>query len=261
MVRADNSDLDQPKHVAAYCKLVGIQSGLLVQTLSYNDVKRMVVIDDEHVEAGDDPLASLLVDGLEALESDDASIQPIGSIAALFDAGSVQRSLKPRLFAAFSLRDGVTMVGAVVACVYSRDEALGTNLFSHSYCSNHSLPRFDARWGFIDVISAQPAGKPAGSLLTLHAILAAHRAKLTGVCAVAATAAGHRLLRALNFTCVAYREHGSQRYMCYLRLPQDLSFAHVKRKLRFDGDTDIVESVCWRDSLSARALSSVVGRC
>ena len=49
--------------------------------------------------------------------------------------------------------------------------------------------------------------------------------------------------------------------MCYLRLPRDLSFAHVKRKLRFEGDTEIVESVCWRDSLSARAQSSVVGRC
>ena len=49
--------------------------------------------------------------------------------------------------------------------------------------------------------------------------------------------------------------------MCFLKLPDDLSFAHVKRKLRFDGDTQIVESVCWREPLSANAKSSVIGRC
>ena len=82
-----------------------------------------------------------------------------------------------------------------------------------------------------------------------------------GVCAVAVTGAGHRLLKSLNFTSYAFREDGAQRHMCYLKLPDGLSFAHVKRKLRFDGDTQIVESVCWREPLSARAKSSVIGRC
>ena len=94
-----------------------------------------------------------------------------------------------------------------------------------------------------------------------HAILAASRSKLAGICAVAVTGAGHRLLRSLNFTCVPFRERGAQRYICYLKLPRDLSFAHVKRKLRFEGDTQLVQSICWRDPVSARAQSSVVGRC
>ena len=28
-----------------------------------------------------------------------------------------------------------------------------------------------------------------------------------------------------------------------------------------DGDTDVVESICWREPLGSRALSTVVGRC
>ena len=260
MVSADNADLSNPKHLQTYAKLIGIQTGLLVQALNYNDVKRMVDIDDEDVEPGDDPLAEILIDGLQEMETDDdAEIRPIGSVAALFDKGDLQKSLRPRLLAAYSLRDGVSMVGAVVTCLFARDETLGTSILTQSWCASHSLPRFDARWSLIDVIASQQ--QPAGALLTLHAILAASRARMAGVCAVAATAAGHRLLRSLNFTCVAFRERGSQRHICYLRLPQDLSFAHVKRKLRFDGDVQIVGSVCWRDSISARAKYSIVGRC
>lgn len=262
MVRADNDDLNSHRHVAVYAKAVGIQSSVIVQQLRYNDVKRLVTIDDEDVEAAsDDPLGELLVDGLDALESDDGvtEIKPIGSIAALFDRGDLQRSLKPRLFAAFSLRDGVSMEGALVACLYARDEALGTSLFTHSWCTSKGVPRLDGHWTFIDVIASSMP--PCGALLTVHAILVAARARMSGICAVAASAAGHRLLSALNFTCVSYRERGVTRHLCYMRLPQDLSFKHVKRKLRFEGDTALVESVCWREALSSRAKSSVVGRC
>jgi hypothetical protein len=260
MVSADNADLSHPKHLTTYIKLVGIQTGLLVQALNYHDVKRMVDIDDETVEAGEDPLSEMLIEALEEMETDDdAEIKPIGSIAALFDRGDVPRELKPRLYACFSLRDGVSMIGALVTCLFTRDETLGTSILSQSWCASHNLPRFDGRWSFIDVIVSQQ--RPAGALLVMHAILAASRARKAGVCAVAVTSAGHRLLRSLNFTCVPYRERSSQRHMCYLRLPQDLSFTHMKRKLHFDGDNQIVGSICWRDSLSASAKSSIVGRC
>ena len=91
MVREDSADLDSARHVATYCSLVGIQTGLLVQALGYNDVKRMVEIDDEDVQAGEnDPLAALLVEGMEELETEgEYPIRPIGSIAALFDKGDL----------------------------------------------------------------------------------------------------------------------------------------------------------------------------
>ena len=162
---------------------------------------------------------------------------------------------------AISLRDGVSVDGCLVQCLFTRDDALSTTMFTQAYCAQHGLPRFDARWGFIDVVASRRA--PCGALLVLHAVLNAARSRppLQGVCAVAVTTAGHRLLTSLNFSCYAYRHGGAQQHMCYLRLPGDLSFAHVKRKLRFDGDTQIVESVCWREPLSANAKSSVIGRC
>ena len=257
MVSVENPDLNSHKHLAVYAKAICIQTSLLVQTLNYNDIKRMVDISDEEVEAGDSPLAELIVEGLEQLETN--NVRPIGSIASLFDRGDLQRSLKPRLYIGFHLRDGVSMVGALVTCLFTKDETLGTNMFTNQWCTTNKVPRLDARWSFIDIVASSMT--PCGALLVLHAILAAARGRLVGVCAVAASLAGQRLLHALNFTCVPYRERGSNRHFCFLRLPQDLSFSHVKIKLRFEGDTQLVESVCWREALSARAKSSVVGRC
>lgn len=263
VVSSDNTDLNLERHVGTYARIVGIQAGILLQKLSYSDVRRLVAIDDEDVEAtGEDPLSTILVDGLDDLADDrEAEIRPKGSVAALFEHGELQRSLRPRLLGAYPLRGGdVALGGALVSCLYTRDEALGTTLFTQEYCARHGLPRFDVRWAFIDVVaSARP---PCGALLVVTAMLEAARRRCAGVCAVAATGAGHRLLRALNFTCHAYRERGTQRHMCYLRLPGDLSFAAIKRKLRLEGDAaSIVESVCWREPLSARAKYSVIGRC
>jgi len=263
MVSADDEGLNAARHIATYAKLIGLQTGLLVQSLSYADVARMVSIDSEteEVEAGDDPLSTLLVEGMEALacEDDRCEIRPIASIAALFDRGPLQKSLKSKLYMAMSLRDTpIRLAAALVTSLFLRDETLGTQLFTQSYCVTHGLPRFDKSWTFIDIVASRAS--PAGGLLVVHAVLAATRAKQKGICAVAATSGGHRLLRSLGFTCHAFRDHG-QRHMCYMRLPAELSFQRVMQRLRFEGGRDIVESVCWRDALSSRALSSVVGRC
>ena len=218
---------------------------------------------EREVEARDDrpALAAILVDALYELASntDRCEIKPLGAIASLFDKGPLQKSLKPKLLMAISLRDGVSVDGCLVSCLFARDDALGTSLFTQAYCTRHGLPRFDARWGLIDVVASKKA--PSGALLVLHTILGMARAKLQGVCAIAVSSAGHRLLKSLNFTCVSFKDKGAARHICHLKLPNDLSFTHVKRRLRFDGDTELVESVCWREPLSARAKSSVVGRC
>ena len=264
-VRQDNQGLNGTKHIQTYVKVIGIQTGIMVQQLNYHDVKRMVEIpssDEDEVEAlDDDPLAEILVDALDDLasETERCEIKPLGAIGALFDTGDLQRSLKPKLLMAVSLRGGVSVDGCLVQCLFTRDDALSTTLFTQSYCAQHGLPRFDARWGFIDVVASRKA--PCGALLVLTAVLNAARARLQGVCAVAVTTGGNTLLRALNFTSHPFREDGAQRHMCYLRLPADLSFTHVKRKLHFDGDKEIVESFCWREPLSARAKSPVIGRC
>ena len=261
MVRVSNADLNTQRHMATYARIVGIQTSLLVQQLAYNDVKRLVSISDEEVEInGDDPLAPIIVQGLASLDSNDGKteIRPLGSIAALFEPGQLQRSLKPRLLIALSLDDGVELVGALVSCLFVRDETLGTELFSQSYCTAHSLPRFGDTWLFIDMVASR--AKPSGGLLVVHAILAAQRSKLTGICAVAVSAGGLRLFRSLGFAVHRFRD-GNWRHMCYLRLPQELSFEKIMRHLHFNGDDKIVESICWREPLSTRAKYSVVARC
>ena len=260
MGRSDGNTLNAAKHIAVYAKVVGIQTSLLVQSLSYHDVKRMISIDDDEVvHAGDDPLSSLLVDGITQLSCSDeyCEIHPIASISALFDTGDLQRSLKPRLFMAISLRDNVQLVGCVTTCLFLKDSSLGTDLFSHSYCSKNSLPRF-SNWLFVDIVASR--AKPSGGLLLVHAILQCCRLKLHGCCAVAVSNGGHKLLKSLNFSSYKFKEHGSVRHMCYLRT-QDISFKHIKQHLKFAGSERIIDEICWRDSLSTRALSSLVGRC
>ena len=72
-VSQSDQGLNSPKHLAIYAKVIGIQVGVLVQKLDYASVKRMVDIpsdsdSENEVEAlDDDPLAEILVDGLDEL--------------------------------------------------------------------------------------------------------------------------------------------------------------------------------------------------
>ena len=151
------------------------------------------------------------------------------------------------------------MVGTAVSCIFTRDDTLGTSLFTQAYCKKNQIPVLGSDWGFVDIVASRE--KPAGALCVVYAILQFARQKLTGVCAVAVSKSGHRLFKALNFKCYRYKDHGSWRHMCYIRLPQELSFTHIMKHLKFDGNKEIVEDVCWRNALTSRALSSVVGRC
>ena len=56
--------------LASFARLAATTASLLVNTYSYNDMKRAIEVDeDEEVQArdGEDPLGEMLVEGLEAL--------------------------------------------------------------------------------------------------------------------------------------------------------------------------------------------------
>ena len=268
MVRAENPALNHPRHLAAYLRLCSIQTGIIVQPLAYNDVKRMITIEsdsdsdeEDTVVAGDDPLASMLVLAITDMSCSDehCEIRPIYSVSALFSRGELQRSLKPRLMLAFGLRNGVEIVGCAVVCSFIRDETLGSKLFTDSFNAQNKLPKFDSTWLFLDVVASKLA--PSGSILVVSAVLQAIRQKKVGTCCIAVSSAGHRLFKSLGFTTFRYKERGSSaRHMCYLR-HTDLSFAQISRKLKFEGSKKIVENVCWREALSSSAKNPLVGRC
>ena len=262
MPRPSNPSFDTVKNISTYLRIVLTQAGLLLQTLDYYAVKRMVEIDSDDVsvdEECEDGLAELFVDGLEALATTtgNTEVAPMGSISALFDSGPLQKSLKPKCYMAMDLRDNAKIVACLVSCKYLKDETLGTQLFTTAFLQRHKVPRLTEQWLFVDVVSSKKA--PAGSALLVSSILGAARQKMVGVCLVAVSAHMRDLCKALGFSTVQYNDQG-QRFLCYLHL-SDLKFEPIMKKLRFPGDKVIVEDICWRFGLSAKTRERVIGRC
>ena len=252
--RTDVLTLSTSTQMQTYAQLIGIQSGLLVQTVSYHDVK-FLVDHDVSPTGQSDPFLQMIADGLRR---NITKIRPLGSMATLFNRGDeMPRTSNPRLFIAISLRGGVDVLASCLSCVFAKDATFGTSLFSRHFCSKHGLPRLDTKWWLIDVASSTIH---SGALVILHAILSAARAKLTGVCALA-MGDGLRLLRSMNFTCVPFHEGSRKRHVCFMNLRRDLSFTKLNKQMRFAGDAQMIDSAGWNPPLSMRAVSSVIGWC
>ena len=252
---ADDPAWDVTRHIASYVRIVGVASGILCQSLSYADVRRLVSIDDESIEArGDDPLATEFVDGFSSF--DGASIEPSKSIAALFDTGFA-KTLKPRALLAHDLRAGAALVGVLTVCKFAVDGSLATDKFTRNYCRTHGLPNLE-RYLLVDVVMSRR--KPAGSLLLLAVILQASRSRppQAGVCCVAVTTAGRDMCAGLGFELHAFRDQG-QRWLCHLAL-EDIQMSNVMDRLHFGGRNKVA-SMCWRWGLTSASSDRLVGRC
>ena len=263
MVDLDDRRLDATKVWSLYLRLAQIQLGTLVNAYDYNSIKRMIAVDGDAVEAdGDDPLAERIVEGIRALPSTETdggelTIDPPASMAALFQAHPLARSLKPKLYVGFDLRSSASVCGMLTACSFERDDALSTSRFSQSYCSSHSLPRLDGDWTLIDVVASSKHG--TGALLLLNAIVQAARGRRTGVMSIAVTRGGRRLFQSFGFdTTHSWRERGSQRYLCYARI-SDVHLETLHARLRVHDA--LLTDVCFRNGLTARSVHNLVGRC
>jgi hypothetical protein len=262
MPRTGSSGFDTPKNIANYLRIVLTQAGLLVQTLAYNDVRRLVQIDSDDVSVNsdcEDGLAQVFVEGLERLQQSTRStdVMPLASIAALFENGELQRSLKPKCTMVMDLRSQAEVVACMIFCRYIRDETLGTHVFTAAFLQRYDAPGFSDQWLFVDVVSSRK--KPGGAVLLVTAILASAKQKMVGVCLVAVSALMRDLCLSLGFTVLLYKDHGT-RYLCYMK-NADFHFDLVMKKLRFTGDKRIVEDVCWRNGLTSRTKDRVIGRC
>ena len=261
-IAQDDRRLDQARFLALYLRLAQVQLGTLCNSYEYHSVKRMVDVEGDDIEAaGDDPLAARLVDGIKALPASDGAreviIDPPASVAALFQAHELARALKPKLFVGFDLRDASAVCGMLACCTFARDDALSTARLTQGYCGKHALPRFDANWMLVDVVTSNKAG--TGALLLLSAVVHAARAKKAGVLSIAVTRGGLRLFESFGFDCShAYREGGSQRHLCHARL-SDLHLADAHKRLRVH--PALLTDVCVRNGLTARTMHNVVGRC
>ena len=265
MPDADDSRLNQTKFFVLYSRLASTQLGTLVNTYSYNDVKRMIRVDDNEIDPdGDDPLSEIIVEGIKELPHTEVdgkaelSIDPPASMAALFQDHPIARSLKPKLWVALDLLDEDTPVcGMLTACTFERDAALSTSKLTQPYCTQHELPRLDSNWLLVDVVASSKS--KTGALLLLQAVISAMRAKKSGVCSIAVTKAGRRLFTAFGFqTDHSWKEKGGQRFLCYARVA-DIHLADLHTRIRVHDA--LLTDVCFRNGLTPKTAQSLIGRC
>lgn len=265
-------------------KIASIQSNLLVVGYGYHDVARLIKVRDEDetededatepeseeddmVEAkSDDPLAKVLIDALNDLESTtregplDIDVSPKTSVAQMFKKGKEQRDAKPRLWLCFDVADEAKCVGSITGLKFRRDADLLTERFTAPYLSTHKLPRNLGQYLWIDVISAKR--KPAGMLLLLNAFLYSSRSKdFRGIAFVAVTKKGVQIGTNFGMHQHTYREDGATRHLMYMA-NDEIDLSHLNQKLRLgSANAFILEGLCSRHGLQERTRHRVIARC
>ena len=263
---SESESYSTPKSLKSMLEVASSERGVNIIQLSYHDVRRLVDIDDEEVlakEEADDSLASSFVEAAELLSheervgSSEVTVDPIASIALLFDAGEA-KAFKARCFLAVNSRSALDICGMLVCSSFTRADGLGTSRFNASYCSEHGIPRLDANTLLIDVVASSGTPNGCGTLLVLAAYLFACRSKsYNRVCTVAITAQGKALFR----NGLQWEEHnfrqGSPRTLFWIDTG-DMQAQYVSERLRLD---DSVKDTCWRPGASARTRDKRYPRC
>ena len=273
---SDSDDTDTYSESESYSTASSLNSIMRVATsslgvnvirLSYHQTRRLVDIDDEDVtpsEDADDDLAEALVEAAEELAytervgngNTEVSVEPLQSIALLFDTGEA-KALNTRLFLAVDARRSLDISAMLIACDFARVEGLGTTRFTQAYCSQHSIPRLDGSTLFIDVVASAANPRGAGTLLVLAAYLLATRSqKYVRACTIAVTGKGTDLFRELGWEGHTYRE-GGPRTLFWIDTGE-LKAADVQARLRLD---ESVKSKCFRKGASARTSNKRFARC
>ena len=266
----DNASYDTPKSLNVFLRVAAAGKGVvLAPALSYHDVRRLVEIDDEEVypkEEADDELGEALVDACRDLETEErvgstvVSVEPLQSIAALFDLGE-PKALKPRCLLARHARtpDGsLSICGVLVCCSFEACEALSSARFTAAYCRQHALPRLGASTLLIDVVSASGNPQGVGTLLVLACYLLACRSRAyERVATVAITAKGKALFEDLGWERHNYREHGTPRSLFWIDTGEQTA-QRLKQRLRLD---DSVQSSCFRAGATERSRDKRYARC
>jgi len=281
----DNEEWNSQKPLSMVAKIASIQSSLLVVGYGYHDIARLIKVRDEDetededatepeseeedmVEAkSDDPLAEVLIDSLNELESTtregglEIDVSPKTSVAQLFKKGSEQRDGKPRLWLVFDIADDeAKCVGSLTGLKFRRDANLLSERFTSAYLTQHKLPRNLGQYLWIDVVSAKR--KPAGMLLLLNAFLYSSRSKdFRGIAFAAVTKKGVQIGTNYGMHQHTYKEDGATRHLMYLANEEvDLKVINKKLKLG-NANNFILESLCSRAGLQERTRHRVIPRC
>jgi hypothetical protein len=262
---SDSEGYSTPSSLNSLMRVATSSLGVNVIRLSYHQTRRLVDIDDEDVtpsEDADDDLSEALISAAEDLVyterrgSTEVSVEPLQSIALLFDTGEA-KSVKARLFLAVDARHSLDISAMLIACDFTRVDGLGTTRFTNAYCRSNSIPNLDSSTLFIDVVASAANPRGAGTLLVLACYLLATRSqKYRRVATIAVTDKGRAAFRALGWEEHSYRESGA-RTLFWIDTGE-LKAADVQARLRLD---DSVKSRCFRKGASQRTSNKRFARC
>ena len=266
----DDESFSTTRSLATIVRLAATSKSVLLQpALSYSAVKRLITVsEDEEItpnDESDDILGEEICSAAEELSfterhgSNEVSVSPALSIAALFDADSKEaRDLKPRLFLGWDISGEPSIVAMLTACEFARDDSLGTSKFDRAYFDQHNIPRLTSSNAlFIDVISSSGEPHGVGALLALSCYLTVCRSKkYQFLCSVAVSVPGQSLFQRLGFHSHSFRQ-GTQRHFCWVRAGE-LTASDINRRLRVDRS---IPDICWRQGYTARNRNSKYPRC
>ena len=267
----ESEAFDTTRSMGTLVKATCASKSILIQPpLNFHAVKRLIDVDeDESIapnEDSDDILGEEICRAAEELSfterqgSIELSVDPSASLAALFDGSSAEaKELKGRLWLAWDVSNTPDIVGILTACLWVRDQTLGTNRFTQEFLTQHSIPRFSARNTLlVDVVSSSGRPHGVGSLLLLSAYLLVCRSRnFQYIACVAVSEPGRTLCEKLGFNSYTYRERGAQRMLCWAAAGE-LRASDVNRRLRVNRS---LPAICWRDGLTARTAGRKYPRC
>ena len=226
---------------------------MAAQTLSYNDVRRVLLADPDAEAAsvkGDSELGRVLVEDAQHLCGGGDVLNYVSGLATLFATGKQQRALAPKVVLLWDLRDHAKLVGVCHLCYWAVEEALGTERITRKYCTKMGLPAFDD-YMFMDVFCSRRS--PGGSILCVHGLLVASRQrarKPPGLAAIAINRASLKTFRRLHFNVHEFKVHGSTRWLCWMRLDA-FRLEPLLERLRFAENDYLVRNICYRKGRGA----------
>ena len=239
--------------LAKFVQLAMLSQRFLLQRLSYNDVRRLISIDeDETVSASEDPVARLLLE--QEICGD--GINLTSGIATIFKAGPVHKALQGKLLLIYDLApDKTILVGIASVCRFTVDEALASERLTSRYCATNEMPRFDASWQLVDAFCSKQS--PAGSLLILNAVIQAGRMRppATGVVAISVNSKSKRTFEQLGFSTHTCRK---DEHVVWLKL-DDIDLPRIRERLRVGGPS--LSTICWRAGATPATRDRRIARC
>ena len=264
-----NIAFDDARNISKYVELAQTSLGIHTFSLSFHDVKRLILVDESDPEFdvgkaredSTDYLSKMLTEQVGAFCDTDL-VSYCQSLGTLFKSDKQHRELLPRVWLAIDLRNHASCVGALNSLRYpGPDASVSTEFLTPQFIQKNDLPQFDASWILVDLVCSNRS--PTASLLVMSVFRGATRGRArrpTGIMAVSINERSRKTFSRLGFSEIAFRSHGKMRWLMYANT-SDITMSKVMERLRFDENTLLLSEICYRSGLQKKTEDKIYGRC